>query len=135
MARVESVSLIDDLDGGKADEIVRFSLDGRDLEIDLNEKHASELRDALAPFIGAARRASTGSGRPSYARAASTLENRQQNQAIRAWATDNGFGVSARGRIPAEVLQAYADRNNAPAAVEAEAKPKRRSSKKKTDAA
>ncbi len=133
MARVESVSLIDDFDGGKADESVGFSIDGRDLEIDLSAKHASELRAALAPFIGAARRVSAGGNR-SQVRTLSTAANRQQNQEIRAWATDNGFTVSERGRIPAEVLRAFADRDNALAAAEAEEKPKRRP-RKKTDAA
>ena len=48
---------IDDLDGSAAEGTVRFGLDGTEYEIDLNEEHARELRDALARYVGAARRA------------------------------------------------------------------------------
>src|SRR5262249_60690352 len=47
---------IDDLDGSAADGTVRFGLDGTEYEIDLNARHAQELRDALARYAGAARR-------------------------------------------------------------------------------
>ena len=46
---------IDDLDGGDADGTVRFGLDGTEYEIDLNAGHAQALRDALAPYVRAAR--------------------------------------------------------------------------------
>ncbi|MDN5915821.1 MAG: Lsr2 family protein [Pseudonocardia sp.] len=61
MARVESVQLVDDLDGGVADETVSFSFEGAQWEIDLTDAHAAQLREALAPFVGAARRPSGGS--------------------------------------------------------------------------
>ena len=38
---------IDDLDGSAAEGTVRFGLDGSEYEIDLNEEHARQLRDAL----------------------------------------------------------------------------------------
>jgi hypothetical protein len=50
------VELFDDLDGGRADETVRFALDGVEYEIDLSAKHAAELRDMLAVYIGHAHR-------------------------------------------------------------------------------
>lgn len=124
-----------------------FSLDGREMEIDLSSTHAGELRDALAPYIGAARKATA---RRSYARVVSRpARDREENSRIRAWAIEQGMKVSERGRIPGEVLDAYANRSTAPAAVappapdEAEQaptaaaaeKPKRRSRKKTTDAA
>jgi hypothetical protein len=50
------VELFDDLDGGRADETVRFALDGVEYEIDLSAKHAAALRDMLAVYIGHAHR-------------------------------------------------------------------------------
>jgi hypothetical protein len=50
------VELFDDLDGGRADETVRFALDGVEYEIDLSTKHAAKLRDMLAVYIGHAHR-------------------------------------------------------------------------------
>jgi hypothetical protein len=47
---------IDDLDGSEAEGTVRFGLDGAEYEIDLNAEHARALRDALARYVGAARR-------------------------------------------------------------------------------
>jgi hypothetical protein len=49
---------IDDLDGSEAEGTVHFGLDGADYEIDLNAEHAQALRDALARYVQAARRAS-----------------------------------------------------------------------------
>lgn len=49
------VTLHDDLDGTDAEETVVFSIDGIKYEIDLNGSHNKELRDALRPFIAAAR--------------------------------------------------------------------------------
>jgi len=49
---------IDDIDGSAAEGTVRFALDGTEYEIDLNAGHAKELRDALARYVGAARRVS-----------------------------------------------------------------------------
>ena len=71
MARQVVKSLVDDLDGSSADETVELSLDGKQLEIDLNAKNARRLRGALAPFIAAARRAG-GPGRRSDSRTSPT---------------------------------------------------------------
>ncbi|HEY3611393.1 MAG TPA: Lsr2 family protein [Pseudonocardiaceae bacterium] len=56
MASKTVVELFDDLDGGRADETVRFALDGVEYEIDLSTKHAAKLRDMLAVYIGHAHR-------------------------------------------------------------------------------
>ena len=61
MAHVTKVRLVDDIDGGEADESVSFGIDGRSLEIDLSSENAEKLRSVLAPYIAAAR----GGGRPS----------------------------------------------------------------------
>ena len=56
MAQKVHITLEDDLDGGEATETVSFGLDGRTYEIDLNDKNAAALRDALARYVAAARR-------------------------------------------------------------------------------
>jgi hypothetical protein len=110
MAQKVTVSLVDDLSGSQADETVTFGLDGKTYEIDLSSANAGKLRDALANFVGAARKA----GRPSRvngsvaaAPARSASVDREQNQAIREWARKRGMKVSDRGRIPSDVTEAY----------------------------
>lgn len=108
MAKQTIVQLIDDIDGGPADETVQFSIDGNGYEIDLNARNAAKLRDAIAPFVGGARRA-TRSGTSSYSapRRRPVRGDREQTQAIREWARSNGHKVGEKGRIPATVLEAY----------------------------
>jgi hypothetical protein len=113
MAQKHIVQLIDDLDGGVAAETVSFGLDGASYEIDLSEKNAAKLRDALANYVAAARR-SGGRGRPAgggrrAGRPGRT--DREQTQAIREWARKNGFKIGDKGRIPANVLEAYHEKN------------------------
>lgn len=111
MARIEQIRLVDDLDGGSADETIAFMVNNAAYEIDLNHAHADKLRDALAPYIAAARRAPSGAVRPRRARAAAastmTTERRQHNNAIRSWARQNGYPIADRGRIPLEIVDAY----------------------------
>jgi hypothetical protein len=103
MARRITVALEDDLDGGPADETVRFGLGGADYEIDLNKKNAAAFRRKLAPFIGHARKA----GRAGHRRPARTASSVERSESIRAWAKDRGIAVSDRGRIPASVVDQY----------------------------
>lgn len=103
MAQKVNIILVDDIDGSEAKETVSFALDGRDYEIDLNSKNAGKLRDALAPYVGHARRGS--SGRRRAGRAATNTGPTPAE--IRAWARDNGFKVPDRGRVSAEVRDAY----------------------------
>lgn len=109
MAQKHIVQLIDDLDQGPAAETVSFGLDGTQYEIDLSERNAARLRDALAAYVGNGRRASRGGGRPYSAmgRGRPTRSDREQTQAIREWARGNGHKVGEKGRIPAVVLEAY----------------------------
>jgi hypothetical protein len=72
-------------------------------EIDLGKKHASAFRKQPAPFIEHARKA----GRGQVHRSAQTASSRQRSGDIRAWANDHGIAVSARGRIPASVVEQY----------------------------
>ena len=64
MAQKIQTLFIDDLDGSAAEGTVRFGLDGTEYEIDLNAEHARELHDALARYIGAARRVAAAARRP-----------------------------------------------------------------------
>jgi hypothetical protein len=98
------IVLEDDLDGGKADETVTFGLDGSTYEVDLSTANAKKLREALAPFVGVGRKV-PGRGR----RGGSGRGRRGASSAadIRAWARENGYEVSERGRVPAEVRAAY----------------------------
>jgi hypothetical protein len=112
VAQIREVRLVDDLDGEPADGTVEFGIDGKKYEIDLSEANAKKLREALAEFVAAARRAN--GRRRSAAPAASGRRpsiDREQNQAIRDWARKRGMKVSDRGRIPAEVLEAYHKEN------------------------
>ena len=52
MAQKIQTLLIDDLDGSAAEGTVRFGLEGTEYEIDLNAKHAKELRNALGTLCG-----------------------------------------------------------------------------------
>ncbi|MGX7677677.1 histone-like nucleoid-structuring protein Lsr2 [Jatrophihabitans sp. DSM 45814] len=114
MAQKIQVLLVDDLDGGDADETVTFGLDGANYEIDLSSANASKLRDALALFVSHARRPSRGAARiPNGGRGGRGVAraDREQTQAIREWARKNGHKVSERGRIPASIFEAYHSAN------------------------
>lgn len=112
MARVESVQLVDDLDGGAADETVSFSLEGARWEIDLTSAHAAELRAALAPFVVAARRPSGGSSARRGSAGPVAATPRRRTTEIRRWALANGFELAGRGRIPNSVVAAYDGRGS-----------------------
>lgn len=109
MAQQHIVQLIDDLDGGKADETVSFGLDGSTYEIDLSAKNAAKLRDALANYVANGRRAArAGSRRGGATRGGSPARTpREQTAAIREWARANKYEIGEKGRIPAYILEAY----------------------------
>jgi nucleoid-associated protein Lsr2 len=102
MAQKVQVLLVDDLDGGEADETVSFSLDGATYEIDLSGSNAKRLRDSLKQFVDHARKA--GAARRRRTRGASS---RERSADIRAWAKSRGIKVNERGRIPASVVEQY----------------------------
>lgn len=107
MAKKVTVTLIDDFDGqGAADETVEFGIDGVTYEIDLSTKNAAKLREDVNRWTGNARRVSgRRRGRSSSGRRGTI--DREQSAAIREWARRNGHNVSTRGRIPAEVIEAF----------------------------
>jgi len=101
MAQKVQVLLVDDVDGSKADETVKFALDGNSYEIDLSSAHASELRAAISPWIAAGRKVAGRSSSRGRSGASDTAK-------IRTWAKSTGMPVSERGRVSAEVRAAYA---------------------------
>ncbi len=103
MAQKIQTVFVDDLDGTEAEGTVRFGLDGAEYEIDLNAGHAQALREALAPYVSAARRAGGGTRRP--ARAAARRSPASVNTTeVREWAKSQGIDVKDRGRVPAELV-------------------------------
>jgi hypothetical protein len=108
------VELVDDIDGSEAEETVLFGLDGAAYEIDLTGEHAAALRDSLAPYVGAARKAGAagssgrrGGQRGSGGGGSASSSDRQRTAQIRAWAREQGMEVNDRGGIPNQVVQAY----------------------------
>ena len=104
MAQKVNIVLVDDIDGSEATETVSFGLDGTSYEIDLNDKNAAALRDALAGYVGHARKVGAASRRGrSRAAAAGGPAPRE----IREWARSQGMDVPDRGRVSADVRAAY----------------------------
>ena len=105
MAQKVQVILVDDIDGGPAEETLSFSLDGHSYEIDLSTTNAAKLRASLAPFVGTARRlggrSTAGRGRGRRAPG----DNR--TALIREWARATGHQVNERGRVAAGIVEAY----------------------------
>ena len=102
MAQKVNIVLVDDIDGSEATETVTFGLDGTSYEIDLNDKNAKALRDALAKYVAAARRAG---GRSAAAKRRTQLGTSARE--IRDWARSTGRQVPDRGRIPSEIREAF----------------------------
>jgi len=94
---------IDDLHGSAAEGTVRFGLDGTEYEIDLNARHAQQLRDALAAYVKAGRRASGGSRRAAHSGRRGPAGGLNTTE-VREWAKAQGIEVKDRGRIPAELV-------------------------------
>ncbi|SEC29456.1 Lsr2 protein [Nocardioides exalbidus] len=103
MAQKVNIVLVDDLDGTDATETVTFGLDGTTYEIDLNDANASALREALSGYVGHARKVTGGARRGRKAAATSSSNTKD----VREWAKAQGMEVSERGRISADVQQAY----------------------------
>lgn len=111
MAQKVQVLLVDDLDGGEADETVTFALDGKTYEIDLTTANAEKLRGLLDPFTKGGRRTGgrAATGRAKGGRAAAVSGNPDTAE-IRAWAKAQGMSVNDRGRVPQDIREAYENR-------------------------
>lgn len=114
MAQRTVVQLTDDLDGksipeGKG-ETVRFGLDSQDYEIDLGEKNAQALRAVVGKYVDAGRRVGGGS-RGGRSRATASRQRDYDPKAVRAWAEAQGLEVSARGRVPSDLVAKFQEAN------------------------
>ncbi len=115
MAQKTIVQFTDDLDGTEASQTVEFGYQGKTYKLDLNDKNAAELEEALAPYIAAAQQADGGTprggrgkGRQAAAPKQRSGESRDYDpKAVREWAQSQGLEVPARGRIPSKVLEQY----------------------------
>jgi nucleoid-associated protein Lsr2 len=103
MTQKVDVVLEDDLEGGPADETVRFGIGSVVYEIDLNAKNAAAFRGQLTPFVEHARLVQRGPHR----QPARTVASRRRSGEIRVWAKENGFVIRERGRLPASVVSQY----------------------------
>jgi len=99
---VTTTEYIDDIDGGPAVGTVTFAYDGTDYEIDLSKANARALEKVMATYVQHGRKV-----RPSRARRSTTAASKRDLSMVRAWAHENGFEVSERGRIASAVLDAY----------------------------
>lgn len=108
MAKHVITQLIDDLDGSEATETVRFGLENHTFEIDLNGANAQSLRDALQPYLTAARRVTP----VKATRAGASAVTGVDNKAVRAWAEANSVPVNPRGRIREDVVRLYEAANS-----------------------
>ncbi|WP_132991903.1 histone-like nucleoid-structuring protein Lsr2 [Gordonia zhaorongruii] len=105
MAKKTVIKIVDDIDGVELDEYetVRWSLDGKNYEFDTSPERAEEFRNHVATYVAASRSVNRAPAR----RAAAAGRSSSNTRVVREWANANGFTVSDRGRIPADVLAAY----------------------------
>lgn len=112
MAQQFQVRYIDDLDGtdlGETSNTLSFAFEGKEYSIDLSDENAEAFRSAVAPYIEAGHRV-TGN-KTKTARKSTGKTSSGDTKAIRDWARTNGYDVSDRGRIPSDVMDAYAAAN------------------------
>lgn len=102
----KTVTVVDDIDGSANAETVTFSFEGDRYEIDLAKKNRTAFEKALKPYIDAAQKVSR-------ARSSSDRRGRRSSgpkrdlAAIRAWAAEQGYEVSERGRIAQAIVEEY----------------------------
>lgn len=101
----KKIVLVDDIDGTDATETVRLSINGTEVELDLNTKNAAKVKSIIQPYIDAGRK-TRGQGVVTK-KSSSSGPDRAQLTAIREWANGNGFTVSMRGKIPQEAVDAF----------------------------
>ncbi|MFC9359739.1 Lsr2 family protein [Rhodococcus sp. NPDC057014] len=113
MARKVVVELVDDIDGtefGEDGESISYALDGVEYQIDLRDEHAKEFRETLEYYIDHSTRVGGRKHRSGRSVNPGTAKRRpSEKKKIRAWAIEQGYELASRGRIPAEIEQAFRD--------------------------
>ncbi len=108
VAQKTILELVDDLDGGEADETVSFALDGVEFAIDLSAANAARLRDTLAEYVGHARRTGGRKSRGgSGGNGNGAANGKPDTQAVREWARSQGETVAERGRVPQALVMRF----------------------------
>ncbi|MBB0998309.1 Lsr2 family protein [Dietzia maris] len=102
--------LIDDISGeeiadGEGRRVV-IGYEGASYQLDLSNENIEELEAALDPYIKAGKKLSNAS-RPRQRAASGSGRSTEELARVRAWAEENGYEVSARGRVRQEILDAY----------------------------
>ena len=105
MAQKVTISITSDLSDAEDASTVAFGFEGGQYEIDLTDAERDKLAKALAPYIEAGRKTA---GRGVRRSAGKTATSGGPTPAeVREWGKANGFSVPDRGRVPAEVREAY----------------------------
>lgn len=111
MARKVEVTLIDDITGEEASRTMEFAIDGTHYEIDLTDANIEKFNKAIADYVENARRVGRprrgGRGGRTAGRTSASATGASPGE-VRQWAAEQGIEVSERGRIPKDVMAAYA---------------------------
>ena len=113
MAKATVEVLIDDLDGSEGAETITLGWNGDWRELDLSKRNLASLSRTLDKYwnvgrpVTGDRRATTRRNRPKKASTSRSAKAKRDPKLIRAWATENGIAVPARGRIPVDVERQY----------------------------
>src|SRR5512144_2365031 len=109
---VQRMQSFDDLDGSPATHTIRYGFADDTYEIDLNDEHAQEFEELLTRYIEHSRKVAEVPPQPQPRqrrgrRGGGERRSPEELQAIRQWARAEGFQVSDRGRIKAEILSKF----------------------------
>lgn len=104
--------LIDDIDNSEiADgggDRISFSVRGTEYQIDLSNANIAKFDKALKPFVQAAVKVRGAKVRSPKAKGrGNSVPPKERLAAIREWARNNGYDVAERGRVKAEVVEAF----------------------------
>lgn len=112
MAKKTIIVAVDDFDGTKLGSDatqVKYHVGGKEYECDLSAKNKAKFDadvkkcdEIMSKWVSVSRRIAR-NGKP-YRK---TDLDKQNTTLVRKWANENGFSVSDRGRIPADVQDAY----------------------------
>lgn len=105
MAKKTIITVVDDVDGADLGEdfvTVKFSIGSKDYEFDTSAENAAKFYDEMEKYTAISRKLAR-NGKPYHKK---NLDA-QNTKLVREWASKNGFSVSDRGRIPADVQDAY----------------------------
>jgi Lsr2 len=111
MAKATMEILVDDLDGSPGAETVRLGWNGDWRELDLSKRNLAALDRVLTKYWNAGRPVSSRSTARRRAASSRTKSTRRDPKRIRAWASEQGIQVPARGRIPAAIERQFDEAN------------------------